>query len=146
MKGMKEKSILAMISFFTLTILLAQPAQFPIKNKKIFEQKQRSEVKFPHEKHMISNFSCKKCHHVYSNGKNILDESQLVKGNNKIQCASCHWDKKSGNRVNLMDAYHLQCLGCHRKVDQKSKKTGPRICAECHPKKNEKLFNWRIKW
>ena len=40
MKGMKEKSTLAMISFFTLTILFAQPAQFPIKNQKTFKEKQ----------------------------------------------------------------------------------------------------------
>ena len=36
MKGMKEKTILAIISFFTLTILFAQPAKFPIKNQKFW--------------------------------------------------------------------------------------------------------------
>jgi cytochrome c553 len=146
MKGIKEKSILAMISFFTITILFAQPAQFPIENKIIFIQKQRSEVQFPHEKHMLSNFSCKKCHHIYVNGKNILDESQLTKDNPKIKCSSCHLNKKIEDRVKLMDAYHLQCLDCHRQQDQEGKKTGPQICAECHPKKTNTLFNWRITW
>jgi hypothetical protein len=126
--------ILGMISF-TISLLLAQPDEIIINNTHTFINKQRTPVRFPHGLHMGSGLPCKDCHHVYSNGKNVLDESELVEGNPRIKCSSCHTIKKTGSSQGLMDAFHLQCMGCHKELELKGKKSGPRLCGPCHPRK-----------
>jgi len=117
------------IIFFALIVfmgppLLAQPEKIVLDLSKISGEITRPEVIFLHNRHMESDLSCKDCHHVYENGKNVLDESQLEEGNQGIHCSACHGRK---SRLNLKEAYHHQCIGCHTK-----KKTGPRYCGECH--------------
>ena len=120
------------IMFFALTVLIgsplqAQPEKIVLDHSKILGGKTRPEVTFPHNRHMESDLSCKDCHHVYENGKNVLDESNLEEGNQGIRCSACHGPKF---RLNLKEAFHNQCIGCHTK-----KKTGPRFCGECHIRK-----------
>ncbi len=43
-------------------------------------------------------------------------------------------DKKS-----VMNAYHDECIGCHKKRSQEDKKAGPIVCADCHAKKFESV-------
>ena len=126
--------IIGLISF-TISFLVAQPDEIIINNTHTFVNKQRTPVTFSHGLHMGSSLPCKDCHHVYSNGKNVLDESELVEGNPKIKCSSCHTIKKAGRRLGLMDAFHLQCMGCHQELALKGKKSGPRLCGQCHPRK-----------
>ena len=119
---------------FVLSILMAQPDDIIINNAAVFGIKERSPVAFPHGLHM-GDLSCKDCHHWYSSdGKNILDESKLEEGRSGIKCADCHKrERRSGLRYGLMEAFHMQCMGCHGKLKKEGKKTGPRLCGECHP-------------
>ncbi len=114
---------------YTYTVLLAQPDDIKLDNKQAFGVKQRPSVDFPHSQHMDS-LECTDCHHRYVNGKNILDEDTLEDGKQGIKCADCH---TGNNKYNLRQAFHSQCMGCHGKLKKEGKKTGPRLCGECHP-------------
>lgn len=117
---------------FAESPLRAQTDKMVIDNSKVSGRKTRPAVTFPHNKHVEFDLSCKDCHHIYENGKNILDESQLEEGNQDIRCSACHGPTF---RINLEQAFHNQCMGCHTKGQKEKKKTGPRFCGECHIKK-----------
>jgi len=112
--------------------LRAQPDKMVLDSSKIPGKKQRPAVAFPHNRHVEIELPCKDCHHIYENGKNVLDESRLEEGNQDIRCSACHGPK---SRRNLKQAFHDQCMGCHKRVQKENKKTGPRYCGECHIKK-----------
>jgi hypothetical protein len=47
------------------------------------------------------------------------------------QCANCHgqqWDRNRPSMPGILGAYHLQCMGCHKKM----KIEKPAECIECH--------------
>ncbi|MGD8845510.1 MAG: cytochrome c3 family protein [Desulfobacteraceae bacterium] len=47
------------------------------------------------------------------------------------QCANCHprqWDEKRPSMPGILGAYHLQCMGCHKKMEIEK----PAECIECH--------------
>ena len=111
----------ALLLVLTGSSLRAQP------DKIVLEGKTRPAVTLPHNRHVEAGPSCKDCHHIYENGKNILDESKLEEGNKDIRCSACHGPK---SRLDLQQAFHDQCIGCHTK-----KKTGPRFCGGCHIRK-----------
>lgn len=122
------------IMMITIAVLLvlsgsslkAQP------EKIVLEGKTRPAVTLPHNRHVEAELSCKDCHHVYENGKNVLDESKLEEGNQGIRCSACHNSKV---RIDLEQAFHDQCIGCHKRLQKEKKKTGPRFCGQCHVKK-----------
>ena len=116
----------AVLLVLTGSSLRAQP------EKIVLEGKKRPAVTLPHNRHVEAGLSCKDCHHLYENGKNILDESKLEEGNQDIRCSACHG---STFRPNLEQAFHNQCMGCHTRYQKEKKKTGPRFCGECHVKK-----------
>jgi hypothetical protein len=106
--------------------LRAQP------DKIVLEGKTRPAVTFPHNRHLEAGLSCKDCHHVYENGKNVLDEGELEEGNQSIHCSACHGQN---SRLDPEQAFHNQCIGCHRKVQIEKKKTVPQYCGGCHVRK-----------
>ncbi len=112
--------------------LLAQPDKIVLGRSNTPGGKTRPAVTFPHNRHVEVGLSCKDCHHVYKNGKNVLDEGTLEEGKEGIRCSTCHGPK---SRLNLEQAFHDECIGCHRKGWKEKKKTGPRFCGECHIKK-----------
>jgi len=116
----------ALLVVFAGSPLRAQP------DKIVLEGKTRPAVMLPHNRHVEAGLSCKDCHHIYENGKNILDESKLEGGNKDIRCIACHGPK---SRLNPEEAFHSQCAGCHRKYQIEKKKTGPRYCGGCHVRK-----------
>jgi len=116
----------AVLLVLTGSSLRAQP------EKIVLEGKKRPAVTLPHNKHVEAGLSCKDCHHIYENGKNILDESKLEEGNQDIRCSACHGPTF---RPNLEQAFHNQCMGCHTRYQKEKKKTGPRFCGGCHVKK-----------
>jgi hypothetical protein len=122
--------VLMMTTFFLLVsaapLLWAQP------EKIVLEGRTRPAVTFPHQRHMEAELSCKDCHHLYENGKNILDESKLEEGNKDLRCVACHG---RGSRLNLEEAFHNQCIGCHRKAQRENKKAVPQYCGGCHIRK-----------
>ena len=108
-----------------------------------YREKQRTAVLFPHELH-VGDFECLACHHDYKDGENILDENTLEVGNPDLRCAACHNDAAD---TDLEEAYHHQCIGCHRqfrihswcevcdkKVWLTGSAPGPELCGECHTK------------
>ena len=118
--------------FFVVSPLGAQPDKIVFDPLKGFGKSNRPGVTFAHNRHVEAGLSCKDCHHVYENGKNVLDESKLEEGNQGFRCSACHGPKF---RMDLEQAFHDQCIGCHRKLSKEKKKTGPGFCGQCHVKK-----------
>lgn len=90
----------------------------------------RAPAFFPHDKHM-EELDCTQCHHRFENGENILEEDELD-GSDAMRCKTCHNSKSS---INARDAFHNQCIGCHRDYKNKKKTFGPLTCGACHPQK-----------
>ena len=119
----------AALMIFTGSPLQAQPNKIILDHSKDFVKKGRPPVPFPHNRHVEAGLSCKDCHHVYENGKNVLDESKLEEGNQGGRRSACHLSR---SRIDLQQAFHNQCMGCHKQFLKEKKKTGPRFCGECH--------------
>jgi len=123
-----------MIAATAFPILAGSPLQAQ-PDKIVFDQggKTRPAVIFPHNRHIEAGLSCKDCHHIYEKGKNVLEEGTLLEeGNQGIRCSVCHGSK---SRPDLKQAFHNQCLGCHKTYLKKNEKTGSRYCGGCHVRK-----------
>lgn len=86
-------------------------------------------VPFPHSKHAA--VECKECHHT------------MDKDGGKVKActgAGCHDSKEFKDASNAKDvklvenAYHNQCIDCHKKLKAEQKPTGPTACGKCHMK------------
>jgi c(7)-type cytochrome triheme protein len=140
--GMKKAGlgmVVGLLFSLMVSLLAAQPEQVTLDHREAFGKKQRPPVLFPHNRHMEGDLSCKDCHHRYEQGKNILDESELEEGKPGIRCSECHDSKSS---LKLREAFHRQCIDCHSILDKAGKKTGPRLCGECHPWREETRGAW----
>jgi hypothetical protein len=111
------------------TRLAAEPPDIIILSKpKAFQSLSREPVRFTHGHHLSAKgVDCLTCHHVYKDGKNILDPSTLTPGNPAIRCETCHVTPAS-----LQRAFHDQCITCHDTEKKHGRQTGPRACGECH--------------
>ncbi|MFH1337040.1 MAG: cytochrome c3 family protein [Candidatus Zixiibacteriota bacterium] len=76
-------------------------------------------VTFSHGMHSLMAEDCAVCHHHGEAGQTP-------------PCTKCHATSVSegSSTPGLKDAYHHQCVGCHKKMEM-----GPTTCAECHTKK-----------
>jgi hypothetical protein len=72
-------------------------------------------VTFSHGMHALVADDCASCHH-----HSEPDQTP--------SCKECHGSRP--NIPKLKDAYHGQCMGCHKEMGM-----GPTSCAECHTKK-----------
>jgi c(7)-type cytochrome triheme protein len=124
---------MAILVAFIIPWVKAQPDKIKLDHVVAFGKKQRPPVLFPHNQHIETGLSCKDCHHRYEKGKNVLEDSELEEGKPGIKCSECHGPK---TRPKLREAFHRQCMDCHNKMKKTGKKTGPRLCGECHPWKN----------
>ncbi len=122
-------ALAAALILFSTSYLLAQPDKIVLA---ITGKRTRPPVTFLHNRHVEAGLSCKDCHHMYENGKNVLDESKLEEGNKDIRCSACHGPN---SKLDLEQAFHDECIGCHQREWQEKKKTGPRYCGGCHVKK-----------
>ncbi len=133
MKTISRKALTIMVAAGLILIwtppLPAQPDKVVLDNSKASGGRTRPAVTFPHNRHAEAELSCKDCHHLYKDGKNVLDESALEEGKEGIRCSACH---RPNSRFNLEQAFHDQCIGCHRKGQKENKKAGPRFCGGCH--------------
>jgi DNA-directed RNA polymerase subunit RPC12/RpoP len=122
------------LSAFLLWVLAAHPCGQTdtvfLDHAGDFGKKQRPGVVLTHDRH-AGEYECMDCHHRYQAGENVLDIDELDESNPEIRCAYCH-GKKAG--IGLQKAFHRQCSGCHHKTGRQKKKTGPRLCGECHVK------------
>ncbi len=82
-------------------------------------QKTKGPVAYDHKAHTAKVKDCKTCHHKDEAGKE-----------QKCSTAKCHGAKAEGKKLDLKEAFHKQCKGCHQK-----EKKGPVKCDACHAKK-----------
>ena len=80
-------------------------------------QKMKGPVPFDHKQHVAIAKDCKSCHHSDQPGQ-------------EQKCFACHKDKADGKKLSLKDAFHKQCMDCHKKEGK-----GPIKCNDCHSKK-----------
>lgn len=81
-------------------------------------------VTFSHEMHTLVAEDCVICHHH-------------SKAGGTPTCRECHGVSSGSKELNipeLKDAYHRQCMGCHKEMEM-----GPTGCTECHAKKTTKI-------
>ncbi len=117
---------------FTGLLIVCVGTVFSQTNMKVvqdeaFKDPQRPPAVFVHDEHNMKAeiYDCSVCHHVYQNGTKVPNAMSVGKG-----CSDCHKiDASDDNPVELMDAYHRQCMGCHQ-----DKGKGPLMCGECHVK------------
>jgi hypothetical protein len=88
-----------------------------------FGVRTRPAVPFAHDEHNANAQldDCTLCHHVIIDGvKSEFESSE------NMECSECHM-AGGNNRMDLMNAYHRNCKGCHEE-----EKAGPVTCGECH--------------
>jgi len=84
-------------------------------------------VKFSHRVHPKPRIACEQCHHDMQRGRNLWHEGLPVE-----KCQACHGLIPKAGRLDVKNAFHRQCKGCHlarRKVRQPA---GPVKCEGCH--------------
>lgn len=92
-----------------------------------FKKTIRPRVLFDHDAHneTADLDECGSCHHVWEGGKQVEDESSEDQS-----CSDCHSLKPgSGNKISLVNAFHIQCRSCHFEGNK-----GPVLCGQCHRK------------
>ncbi len=80
-------------------------------------------VTFAHGMHSLIAEDCGICHHHSESGQTLA-------------CNKCHaasLSSKESSILKLKDAYHRQCIGCHKEAEM-----GPTGCMECHVKRSTK--------
>ncbi len=83
-------------------------------------QKSKAAVTFDHKAHADTLKKCSVCHHK---------SDEAGKGASKCFSAECHGAKAEGKKLDMKEAYHKTCKGCHQK-----EKKGPTKCDDCHKK------------
>lgn len=92
------------------------------------EPEGRPAAYFPHDAHMML-VECTACHHRYNEaGENVVDEMELD-GSEAMRCATCHTSRSD---INGREAFHRQCMVCHRTTEKAGNPSGPRTCGTCH--------------
>lgn len=114
--------------FVALTLLRVGPMVAP-EAEAPAEREIRAAAFFPHDFHM-EFLECKACHHRYEDGVNVVEEDELD-GSDEMRCRYCHNDSAS---IEARQAFHRQCIECHRMYDKQEKASGPRTCGTCHPR------------
>ena len=84
-------------------------------------------VKFSHRVHEARGVACVHCHHEYRGRRNVWHEGQPVS-----KCQTCHGLTPEGRRLDVKNAYHRQCKGCHLRLQQQRRQAGPIECQGCH--------------
>lgn len=143
--GINRKLLILIMVIFTGAAFLATgaltaaeaPDCVTIDNKG-YERNIKGPVTLSHKKHAKEyGAKCTDCHHDYQDGKNVWKEGDPVK-----KCAECHSPtQKQGNALKLNNAYHQNCLGCHKemaqagKIPRKEAMKLIRKCDTCHAEK-----------
>lgn len=89
--------------------------------------RKRPPVLFSHQVHEQARVDCRQCHHEYRQGRNLWQQGQPVQ-----KCGECHGPFPRAERLDLKNAYHRQCKGCHLKRRQQGRLAGPIHCRDCH--------------
>jgi hypothetical protein len=84
-------------------------------------------VQFSHRVHQARGVACAQCHHDYQGKRNLWHEGQPVE-----KCPACHGLRPEARRLDVKNAYHRQCKGCHLRLRQQGRPAGPIECQGCH--------------
>ncbi|MBM4284867.1 MAG: cytochrome c3 family protein [Deltaproteobacteria bacterium] len=84
-------------------------------------------VWFSHRVHEAAGVACERCHHEYQGKRNLWRQGQPVK-----KCGACHGPRPRAGRLELKEAFHRQCKGCHLAQRQTRRPAGPVHCRDCH--------------
>ena len=125
-------STLAMAMMVLVTTLPVFPQEEVLEiQSQALGKHERPVVTFPHLTHE-DLIDCSECHHDY-------DESGENIGGDGGYCADCHSAEVGDNPVPLLDAMHMQCLGCHAKeITASDNKNIPQMCGQCHVRKDKR--------
>lgn len=90
----------------------------------LFGKLERPQVIFNHKKHedALKKEGCQTCHPVNKAGSVIFEFPKNIK-------------QKQGKAA--MNAFHDECMDCHKKMSSENKKAGPVVCADCHSEKSK---------
>ncbi len=84
-------------------------------------------VTFNHRRHEAGRLACTQCHHDYQGRRNVWRQGLPVD-----KCQACHGLRPEPRRLDLKNAFHRQCKGCHLKLEQQGRRAGPIDCRDCH--------------
>jgi Class III cytochrome C family len=126
---MRKRGVgLLTVLLLTVFLLVAAYSQEEMEtvDSSVFLNPERVASVFKHEAHneAAEIDECNECHHVYEDGVKLEDESS-----EDMACSECHEIDVSEEQPALMQAFHMNCKGCHL-----SEKKGPIMCGECHRK------------
>jgi hypothetical protein len=99
-----------------------------IAHTEIFGKLERPQVIFDHQKHVEAlkkeQQDCDVCHPV-----------------DKWKQLSFNFPKKvkKKDKESVMNAYHNECIDCHKKRYREDKKAGPVTCGDCHKEENKSI-------
>jgi len=96
-------------------------------DSKSFQPREKGPVLFRHQPHEAAGVACTACHHDYVQGRNRWRQGQPV-----APCEECHPVRARPDRLDLKNAFHRQCKGCHLKRRQQAQRAGPTRCEDCH--------------
>ena len=91
------------------------------------ESRRKPPVKFSHRVHEARQVACTYCHHDYQGRRNVWHQGQPV-----AKCQTCHSLRPEARRLDVKNAYHRQCKGCHLRLRQQGRQAGPIECQACH--------------
>ena len=109
--------------------VITAPEGMKVKEKDGKPGKLQKAVPFPHSKH--ASVECAECHHT------MEKDGGAIK---KCTTSGCHdslefRDKANAKDIKLVEnAYHKQCIDCHKNLKKEKKPTGPTACGKCHTK------------
>ena len=126
---MKKSAVVMLTSVLICAVVLVaahSQEDMAFVDNSVFPNPERPAAVFRHDEHneQAAIEECSECHHVYEDGQLLEDESSEDQ-----YCSECHAVEASGDQPALMEAFHLNCKGCHEKQTK-----GPVMCGECHVK------------
>jgi hypothetical protein len=98
----------------------------PLQSDK-FRPRTKGPVLFRHQPHEAAGLACTACHHDYTGSRNLWRQGLPV-----AKCEACHSAQPRPGVLDLKNAFHRQCKGCHLKVRQRGRTAGPVKCQDCH--------------
>ena len=128
--------VLLVIGILSYTAFSAKPPEQPVR---IMFKVTAGKVLFTHKTHAAESgygLACSDCHHHPEDDDAALRacgdcHSQTEKTNAQEPniCRECHEEGEldSEEAPKRSDAFHEQCVGCHKEND-----AGPQECSECH--------------
>ncbi len=124
----KMSCYVGLISLLVISMIVQAYSQDEMEkiDNQVFKKPAYPQAVFIHDAHneTAGVEECNMCHHVYSDGVLMEDESS-----EDNSCSDCHEIKPADNSLSLMKAFHGRCKTCHFE-----KKAGPIMCGQCHRK------------